>query len=165
MTTPSFATIYKWTDEKGSTNYTDDIKNVPEQYQEKAKDFDKIEQEGSITYDPEFGVTKKQKSNKEPYYKRFLRELEEESEERAKADKKKKVILYMTDWWPACLQAKSYFVKKGIEFTEVNVEKDRNGQQEMLKKSGGYRGIPLIDINGTILRGFNQRAVDQALNR
>jgi glutaredoxin len=63
------------------------------------------------------------------------------------------------------LQAKSYFVKKGIEFTEVNVEKDRNGQQEMLKKSGGYRGIPLIDINGTILRGFNQRAVDQALNR
>jgi hypothetical protein len=98
MTTPSFATIYKWTDEKGSTNYTDDIKNVPEQYQENAKDFDKIDQEGSITYDPEFGVTKKQKSNKEPYYKRFLRELEEESEERAKADKKKKVILYMTDW-------------------------------------------------------------------
>jgi len=33
----------------------------------------------------------------------------------------------------------------------------------MLRKSGGYPGIPLIDINGTILRGFDPRAVARAL--
>lgn len=33
----------------------------------------------------------------------------------------------------------------------------------MLRKSGGYTGIPVIDINGTILRGFSRRAVEKAL--
>jgi len=43
------------------------------------------------------------------------------------------------------------------------VEKSEQGRQEMLQKSGGFRGIPLIDINGTILRGFYPDAVERAL--
>jgi glutaredoxin len=45
----------------------------------------------------------------------------------------------------------------------VNVEKDLQGRREMLQKSGGYTGIPVIDINGTILRGFSPRAVERVL--
>jgi hypothetical protein len=47
----------------------------------------------------------------------------------------------------------------------VNVDKDNRGRQEMLQKTGGYSGIPVIDINGTILKGFSQRAIEKALNR
>ena len=35
----------------------------------------------------------------------------------------------------------------------------------MLKKSGGYSGIPVIDVNGTILLGFNKRAIEKALKK
>jgi len=45
------------------------------------------------------------------------------------------------------------------------VDTDQKGREEMLRKSGGYNGIPVIDINGTILRGFSRRAVEKALKR
>jgi hypothetical protein len=97
-TSPSFATLYKWTDDQGQIHYTDDIKKIPEKHKVKAKDFDKIEQGGSVTYDPNFRATEKKTGDEEPFYKKFLRQLEEEKQERARAENKENVILYMTDW-------------------------------------------------------------------
>jgi len=45
------------------------------------------------------------------------------------------------------------------------VEKDKKGLQEMLEKSDGYTGIPVIDIDGTIFRGFSPRAIEKALKQ
>lgn len=45
------------------------------------------------------------------------------------------------------------------------MERDIRGRQEMLRKTGGYPGIPVIDIDGTILKGFSTRAIEKVLKK
>jgi len=58
--------------------------------------------------------------------------------------------------------AKAYFKEKGIEFEDVDVSLDHEKGQEMIEKSG-QQGVPVIDINGKIIIGFNKAKIDEAL--
>ncbi len=73
-----------------------------------------------------------------------------------------KVIIYSADWCAFCHAAKDYLDKKGVKYTEKNVEKDPAAGLEAVDKSG-QRGIPVIDINGTIILGFDRPTIDHAL--
>lgn len=55
-----------------------------------------------------------------------------------------------------------YLKEKNIDFKEVDVSKDPNAAKEMIEKSG-QRGVPVIDIDNTIIVGFNQEAIDDTL--
>lgn len=55
-----------------------------------------------------------------------------------------------------------YLRDKNIEFKEINVGMDQQGAMEMIKKSG-QRGVPVIDIDGNIIVGFDQEAIDKTL--
>lgn len=55
-----------------------------------------------------------------------------------------------------------YLREKNIDFKEVDVSADVNAAREMIEKSG-QRGVPVIDIDGTIIVGFDQTAIDDAL--
>jgi len=57
---------------------------------------------------------------------------------------------------------KDYLKSKNVPFTEINVSTDRSGAMEMIRKSG-QSGVPVIDIGGTIIVGFNQEAIDKTL--
>lgn len=72
-----------------------------------------------------------------------------------------KVIVYVTSWCPACSMTISYLKKKNIPFVTKDVEKNEQYMKEMVKKVGGYRGVPVLDINGRILLGFNPQVLDQ----
>ena len=74
----------------------------------------------------------------------------------------KKVTIYTTPTCSFCHLAKEYFKQKKVSYTEVNVQTDLKGREEMVKKSGGL-GVPVIDIGGTIIIGFNKPAVEKAL--
>ncbi len=74
------------------------------------------------------------------------------------------VIVYSTTHCPFCLMAKQYFKQKNVEFEDVNVELDRSRAVEMIEKSG-QQGVPVIDINGVIIVGFNKPAIDEALEK
>ncbi len=74
------------------------------------------------------------------------------------------VVLYSTPSCGYCNLAKNYFKNKNIAFTDYNVATNRAKADEMLKKSG-QMGVPVIDINGRIIVGFNQPAIEQALHR
>lgn len=50
----------------------------------------------------------------------------------------------------------------GVEFTEVDVDKDPEAQKEMIVKSGQF-SVPVIDINGKIIVGFQKSAIDALL--
>ncbi len=76
--------------------------------------------------------------------------------------KKHKVIVYSTPTCPYCLFAKKYFKDNGVDFEDVDVTKDRVKAQEMIMKSG-QMGVPVIDINGTVLVGFQPEAFEQLL--
>jgi glutaredoxin 3 len=57
---------------------------------------------------------------------------------------------------------KNYFELQGIKYTEKNVESDPSAAVEAVEKSG-QRGIPVIDIDGEIIIGFDRARIDAAL--
>lgn len=68
-------------------------------------------------------------------------------------DKEHKVIVYSTPSCPYCVYAKNFFAQNGVEFEDVDVTRDRARAQEMIEKSG-QMGVPVIDIDGSIVIGF-----------
>lgn len=70
------------------------------------------------------------------------------------------VKVYTTNTCPWCVKAKQYLKEKGVEYTEVNVSQDRQAAMEMINKSG-QRGVPVLDINGNIVVGFDKAAIDE----
>lgn len=72
------------------------------------------------------------------------------------------IIIYSADWCAYCHAAKEYLDKLGVKFTERNVEKDPKYAQEAVDKSN-QMGIPVLDIGGTIIVGFDRPKIDDAL--
>jgi glutaredoxin len=79
------------------------------------------------------------------------------------------VIIYGAEWCGACHEAARYLRSKGIAFVEKDVEKDQGAAREMqqkLARSGQRSGsIPVIDVRGKVLVGFNAQEVDGALGQ
>lgn len=77
------------------------------------------------------------------------------------------ITVYGAAWCGACQSAKAYFEKKGSPFTYKDVEKDAGARDEMKKKleAAGKSGnaIPVIDICGTIVIGFDQAKIEKIL--
>ncbi|WP_139902480.1 glutaredoxin family protein [Clostridium thermarum] len=73
------------------------------------------------------------------------------------------VTVYTSSSCPWCLRAKRYLDSKKIEYREVNVSRDRMGAFEMVLKSG-QRSVPVIDIDGNIIVGFDRKAIDSLLS-
>jgi glutaredoxin 3 len=73
------------------------------------------------------------------------------------------VKVFSTPSCPWCTRAKDYLKSKGVNYTDLDVSQDRNAAMEMIQKSR-QRGVPVLDINGTIVIGFNQPEIDKLLN-
>ncbi len=74
------------------------------------------------------------------------------------------VIMYSTPTCSYCNKAKDYFRQNRVPFNDYNVAQDMRRADEMVKKSG-QMGVPVIDINGKIIVGFNQPEIERALKR
>ncbi|MBD8598439.1 glutaredoxin family protein [Pseudomonas sp. W2Oct36] len=72
-----------------------------------------------------------------------------------------KVTLYATDWCGYCKQTRRFLDSQGIRYTEYDIEKDAAGRKAY--EALGGRGIPLIDVNGTLIRGFSEEQILAAL--
>ncbi len=72
------------------------------------------------------------------------------------------VTVYTTPSCSWCIRAKDYLSYKEVRYREINVAEDREGAMEMINKSG-QRGVPVIDIDGNIVVGFNQAEIDRLL--
>ncbi len=76
--------------------------------------------------------------------------------------KKHDIKIYSTPTCHYCTEAKSYLKEKGIAFTEIDVGARKEMIKEMVEKSG-QMGVPVIDIDGTIIVGFRQDLIDASL--
>jgi glutaredoxin-like YruB-family protein len=74
------------------------------------------------------------------------------------------VIVYSADWCAFCHAAKQYFDKLGVTYEERNVEEKPEYMQESVQKSG-QMGIPVIDIDGEIIVGFDRPRIDAAVSK
>jgi glutaredoxin-like YruB-family protein len=78
---------------------------------------------------------------------------------------KKQAVVYSTNWCPYCRQAKTYLKNLGVEVDEKNIEDDDDARQELLDKTGGvFRGVPVIDIDGELLQGFDPNQINLTLS-
>ena len=73
-----------------------------------------------------------------------------------------RIIVYSTPTCPYCVQAKEYFKSHNLEFTDYNVAENRDKAEEMITKSG-QMGVPVIDIDGAMIIGFNKPEIDRLL--
>lgn len=72
------------------------------------------------------------------------------------------VTIYSAPWCSFCHAAKVYFDKLGVTYDDKDIEKDPKYAEESVIKSG-QMGIPVIDIDGTIIVGFDRPKIDAAL--
>lgn len=73
------------------------------------------------------------------------------------------IKVYSTPTCPYCEMAKEYFKEKKVAYEDINVLEDMNARQEMFQKSN-QMGVPVIDMDGKIIVGFDRSAIDEALN-
>ncbi len=69
----------------------------------------------------------------------------------------------MTDVCGYCKKAREYLNSLGVNLVEYNVEKDREKAVESHRKGG--RGVPVIDIEGTIIRGYSPGRIKETLEK
>jgi glutaredoxin-like YruB-family protein len=74
-------------------------------------------------------------------------------------NKDKKVILYTTPTCVFCKHVKEYFAEHNIEYENVDLSQQRDRIQEMVDKSG-QMGVPVIDVDGEIVVGFDKARLD-----
>lgn len=67
----------------------------------------------------------------------------------------KNVFIYTTPTCVYCKMTKEFFQKNDILYTEYNVASNEQKRNEMLEKSN-QMGVPVIDIDGEIVVGFNE---------
>ncbi len=72
------------------------------------------------------------------------------------------VKVYSTPTCPYCKLAKDYLKEKNIAFEDIDVAANSDSAQEMVKKSG-QMGVPVLEINGQIIVGWNKSAIEEAL--
>jgi len=74
------------------------------------------------------------------------------------------ITIYSTPTCGFCHMAKAYFQSKNIDYTEKDVSTDIAGQKEMIEKSQ-QMGVPVIDINGSVVVGFDRPKIDILLRQ
>ena len=74
----------------------------------------------------------------------------------------KRIKIYTTPFCPYCELAKDLLNQQGIEFEEVNVQENHAAAREMIQKSG-QTGVPVLDIGGKIIIGFDREKILKAL--
>lgn len=74
----------------------------------------------------------------------------------------KNVIIYSTPTCHFCHMAKDYMNANNIKFTDYDVATDLEKRKEMIDKSG-QMGVPVIDIEGELMVGFEQSRLASAL--
>jgi len=138
--------VYKWRDKDGNIIFSDTppppgVEVEIKEFKEKASDGPKVKENINLP---------------RPKSESF-------KEKRSYSDVN--VIMYMTSWCPYCDKARTYLSSLDVNLVEYNIEQDKKKREEMLVKSGGSRGVPLIDVEGIIIRGYNPDALKAAIER
>ncbi|RJO64501.1 MAG: NrdH-redoxin [Candidatus Omnitrophota bacterium] len=73
-----------------------------------------------------------------------------------------KVIVYSTPTCPWCIRIKQFLKDNNVAFENYDVSSDQAKAEEMIQKSG-QMGVPVLDIAGQIIIGFDKERITKAL--
>lgn len=76
------------------------------------------------------------------------------------------VTIYSTNWCAFCATEKQWMDRLGVKYVSKNVEEDEDANKELLDKLGGnFQGVPVTDINGEMILGFDRPKLQAALEK
>jgi glutaredoxin 3 len=78
------------------------------------------------------------------------------------SDTNTNVVIYSASWCAYCHMAKEYLGNLKVPFKEIDVEHDHQAAQELVNKTG-QAGIPVLEIGGETIIGFDRPKIDLAL--
>lgn len=73
------------------------------------------------------------------------------------------VKVFTTKTCPYCVTLKEFLKQYNVEFEEIDVSEDEKGREEMITKSG-QMGVPVVEIDGQIVVGFDKGKISELLN-
>lgn len=73
------------------------------------------------------------------------------------------IRIFSTPSCPYCVTLKEFMKQHSFEFEDINVATDAQAREEMITKSG-QMGVPVLEINGEIIVGFDKKKIVQLLN-
>jgi glutaredoxin-like YruB-family protein len=80
------------------------------------------------------------------------------------SDDSAKVIIYSTTWCAFCKTEEQYLQRLGVSYVKKDIEEDKAAYEELMKKSdGSFQGVPVTDIAGTLVLGFDRHKIDETL--
>jgi glutaredoxin len=135
--------VYKWKDKDGNIVFSD---TPPPGVNVEIKEF-------------------KEESTERPKTREYFPKSKSESIQEKRPYRDIYVIMYMTSWCPYCVKARTFLRSLDVNLIEYNIERDKSKREEMLSKSSGSTGVPLIDVEGIIIRGYNPDALKAAIER
>ena len=74
----------------------------------------------------------------------------------------KNVRVYSTPTCPWCIRTKQFLKENNITFEDINVSSNQQAAEEIIQKSG-QMGVPVLDIDGEMIVGFDKERIKQAL--
>lgn len=75
-----------------------------------------------------------------------------------------KVIIYSTSWCAFCHTEAQWLDHLGVPYIKKDIEEDKEAYEELMSKNGGnYSGVPVTDIAGEIILGFDRPKLLQAI--
>ena len=86
-----------------------------------------------------------------------------EKSKKATAKKKNRVIVFSTPTCSYCNMAKQYFRRNKIRFKDVDVSRDPAAARDLVRRTG-QMGVPVIDINGKLIVGFDKPQISRLLD-
>ena len=77
-----------------------------------------------------------------------------------------KVTVYSTSWCAFCHTEMEWLEKLGIDFIKKDIEAEPAAKEELLAKNGGnFQGVPVTDINGELILGFDRPKLQDLLRK
>lgn len=74
------------------------------------------------------------------------------------------ITIYSTTWCAFCKTEKQYLDKLGVAYNYKDIEEDKAAYEELMSKNGGnFQGVPVTDIAGEIILGFDRAKIDAAI--
>jgi glutaredoxin-like YruB-family protein len=86
-----------------------------------------------------------------------------EKPRKEKKAKKNRVIVFSTPTCSYCNMAKQYFRRNKIRFKDVDVSRDEAAARDLVRRTG-QMGVPVIDINGKLIVGFDKPQINRLLD-
>jgi len=75
----------------------------------------------------------------------------------------KNITIYSTNWCVPCSYLTKYLDSKGLTYTKLDVEEDKDAYDKMMELSGGMSSVPQINVDGVHMIGFTKPKLDEVL--